>query len=204
MSASQNSSLSPLAALADPPIRYVDTAAMDYFLIEMVSAIRESAAVATARQKKIEQEMIEAGLIPPTPIPPVVKKENARDSTASIVSRPASTSGKSTADDEEEQVRQRLESIGMHVGANFSERSVFLSLLIPSLFSFKNNLDCAKTDQCSLTLWTSSSSSAKISGLPAGISRSTICGRIIGWVFCPTILLRIVMNMNTGCICLAR
>jgi len=118
-----SSSIPPsLAVLADPPIRHIDGPAMDYFVIEMVNALRESAAVATARAKKIENEMAEAGLIPPaSSLPPAVpaKKESARDSVTSLASR----SGKSQAvDEEEEAIRIRLEAIGMHVGANFTER----------------------------------------------------------------------------------
>jgi hypothetical protein len=129
MAGSQNSSLSALAALADPPTRYIDAAAMDYLLIEMVATLRESAAVATVRQKKIEQEMTEAGLLPPPlPVPTALKRETARDSVTSVISRTGSASGKAPVDEEEEPVRQRLEAIGMHVGSNFTERSVLLFL----------------------------------------------------------------------------
>lgn len=125
MAVSQNASFSTLAALADPPTRYIDTAAMDYLLIEMVATLRESAAVATARQKKIEREMVEAGLLPPpAPVPTALKKETARDSVTSVASRTGSASGKAPLDEEEEPVRQRLETIGMHVGSNFTERYV--------------------------------------------------------------------------------
>ncbi|KAG6848246.1 hypothetical protein H0H93_001972 [Arthromyces matolae] len=111
-----------LAALGDPPIRQIDAAVMDYFLIELVTTLKDSSAVATARQKKIEKEMIEAGLLPPpsAPAAPAVpKKESARDSVTSLNSK----SGKSVVvDEEEEAVRVRLEAIGVHVGANFTER----------------------------------------------------------------------------------
>ncbi|KAF5337618.1 hypothetical protein D9758_014923 [Tetrapyrgos nigripes] len=111
-----------LAALADPPMRYVDGAMMDYFLIEVVNTLRESSAVATARSKRIEKEMVDAGLIPPPqPALPTLplKTENPRDSTVSLNSR----SGKNAAvDEEEEAIRTRLEAIGLHVGANFAER----------------------------------------------------------------------------------
>ncbi|PPQ98856.1 hypothetical protein CVT26_014332 [Gymnopilus dilepis] len=124
-------STASLSQLADPPLKQIDGAAMDYFLIEMVSTLRESAAFATARAKKLEAEMIENGLIPPPqPVPNVVKRDStrdsvrdsARDSTTSLVSRAGSASGKGLVDEEEEPVRQRLEAIGMHVGANFCER----------------------------------------------------------------------------------
>ncbi|RDB27291.1 Trafficking protein particle complex subunit 6B [Hypsizygus marmoreus] len=115
------SSLVPanLAALADPPTKQIDAAVMDYFLIELVNTLRVSSAVATARSKKIEQEMVEAGLIPapmPTSHSLPLKKESARDSVTSL-------KGKAPAiDEEEEAVRTRLEAIGIHVGANFTER----------------------------------------------------------------------------------
>ncbi|KAK7047223.1 hypothetical protein VNI00_006889 [Paramarasmius palmivorus] len=117
----QMSSLVPptLAALADPPTRFVDGAMMDYFLIEVVNTLRESSAVATARSKKIEKEMLESGLIPPTPA--VTQPSTPRDSVTSLNSR---NTGKATAvvDEEEEAIRIRLDAIGMHIGANFVER----------------------------------------------------------------------------------
>ncbi|KAJ7784642.1 TRAPP complex subunit trs33 [Mycena metata] len=114
-----------LVALADPPTHQIDGAVMDYFLIELVNTLRASAAVATERAKKIEAEMVEAGLIPAPSAPPhPLKKEvaSARDSVTSLNSR-ASTGGRmSSADEAEEAVRSRLEAIGLHVGANFTER----------------------------------------------------------------------------------
>lgn len=119
-------SISSLAMLADPPVHLMDSNAMEYFLIEMVATIKESAAVATARNKKIELEMLEAGLMPPpAPIPTALKKDSARDSVTSLLSRTGSAPGKTPIDEEEESVRQRLEAIGMHVGANFSERCIY-------------------------------------------------------------------------------
>ena len=119
MNASTSSAaLSPaVVTLADPPTRLIDGPAMDYFLIEVVNTLRASSAVAVARTKKVEQEMIEAGLLQPTPIPPP-PVPSKRDSTAS------STSSKLDlkVSDEEEGVRVRLEAIGMHVGANVAER----------------------------------------------------------------------------------
>ncbi|ESK86482.1 bet3 family protein [Moniliophthora roreri MCA 2997] len=111
--------MSSLAALAEPPMRFVDGAMMDYLLIEVVNTLRESSAVATARSKKIEQEMLEAGLIPPAPA--VTQPSTPRDSVTSLNSR---NTGKAVAmvDEEEEAIRIRLEAIGMHVGANFAER----------------------------------------------------------------------------------
>ncbi len=104
-----------LAALADPQPRMVDAAAMDYFLIEAVQTLRHSSAVADARAKKVEDEMVEAGLIPP-PQPPQVKakKDAQRDSIEAGSSAPS--------DDEDEGLRARLEAIGLHVGANITER----------------------------------------------------------------------------------
>lgn len=107
----QAASASALSALADPPARMVDGAAMDYLLIEAVNALRVSSAVASARAKKIEHDMVEAGLVPPP-----AKQQNPRDSASS-------TSGKIPGPaDEDEGARSRLEAIGMHVGGNFAER----------------------------------------------------------------------------------
>ncbi|KAF8837247.1 hypothetical protein BDN67DRAFT_973225 [Paxillus ammoniavirescens] len=106
---------STLALLADPPVRLVDAAAMDYFLIEAVNALRASSAVAAARAKKIEQEMAEAGLVPPPPPPAAKPQQNQRDSVGSITAR-------NIVDEEDEVVRSRLEAIGLHVGGSFVER----------------------------------------------------------------------------------
>ncbi|KAJ7644072.1 TRAPP complex subunit trs33 [Roridomyces roridus] len=123
------SSLVPqnLLALADPPVRQIDGAVMDYFLIEVVNTLRASAAVATERAKKIEAEMVEAGLIPApsaTPAQPLKKDAaSARDSVTSLNSRASTAGGRTgSADEAEEAVRSRLEAIGQHVGANFTER----------------------------------------------------------------------------------
>jgi len=120
-----------LAVLADPPTRMVDSCAMDYLLIEAVNALRASSAVASARAKKVEQEMIDAGLIPaPAPVlPPLNVRGSASGSVAggrdSVGGTSSSKNGVGSAKpvgDEDEAVRARLESIGMHVGANFAER----------------------------------------------------------------------------------
>lgn len=122
---------SSLAALADPPLRTVDGPVVDYFFIELVNTLRASSAVAVARTKKIEQEMVEAGLLPPAQQgPPAVPSK--RDSLASASSKTGGLDGKTAVDDEEEALRLRLESIGMHVGSNVAERSVICSLRLPS------------------------------------------------------------------------
>ena len=93
---------------------------MEYFLIEAVHTLRRSSAVADSRAQKIEDEMIEAGLIPPIPPPQVkAKKDAQRDS---VLSAPG--------DEEEEGLRARLEAIGMHVGANITERCASYIVLI--------------------------------------------------------------------------
>ncbi|KAI9059536.1 transport protein particle component [Trametes sanguinea] len=118
---SSMSTVPSLAAVADPPPRYVDGAAMDYFVIEMVNTLRASSAVATARAKRVEQEMIDAGLMPtPAPALPTLKKEKMRDSMGSNLS--LSSLSKGGQDNDEEELRARLEAIGMHVGANMAER----------------------------------------------------------------------------------
>jgi len=87
-----------------------------------VNTLRASSIVATNRIKDMEREMIDAGLLT-AGLPSSsssVKKESARDSTSSLNSR---TGGKSnTVDEEEEAIRNRLEAIGVHVGANYTER----------------------------------------------------------------------------------
>ncbi|KAF8627098.1 hypothetical protein AX15_004548 [Amanita polypyramis BW_CC] len=116
---SRSSMSAALAALADPPTRYIDGAAMDYFVIEMVNTLRDSSAVAIARTKRIEREMVDAGLLPPPPPAPPAK-EIARDSGTSLSSKTGTKN--QPVDEEEEALRLRLEGIGMHVGANFTER----------------------------------------------------------------------------------
>lgn len=117
----------PLSELADPPTRLMDAAAMDYFMIELVPTLRRSAAIATERRKKLEKEMVDAGLIPPPAPPPKVDKPRESQGPHDSVTSLTSKISKSPIDDEEEAVRVRLETIGMHVGANFSERCAFLA-----------------------------------------------------------------------------
>lgn len=117
----------PLALLADPPARYVDGALMDYLIIETVSALRVSATVSAVRAKKIEQEMAEAGLLPP---PPVLKSHEQRDSIGSTTARSSSY-----VDEEDEGLRSRLEAMGLHVGANLAER-LELSTVLPPMQTY--------------------------------------------------------------------
>ncbi|KAF7965045.1 hypothetical protein HWV62_835 [Athelia sp. TMB] len=105
-----------LALLADPPARHVDACAMDYLLIEAVRALRASAAVAAARRARVEAEMAAAGLLPRA-----LDKGERREGRESVGSAVGGGEGKGLSE-EEEAVRGRLEAIGMHVGANFSER----------------------------------------------------------------------------------
>jgi trafficking protein particle complex subunit 6 len=113
-----SSTIPSLTALADPPVRAIDGAAMDYFLAELVPAIRASAAVAVARTRAVEKEMVDAGLLP-APLPSSAQGASNRDSVASTGSRP---DAKGPVDEDEEAVRLRLESIGVHIGANVAER----------------------------------------------------------------------------------
>ncbi|KAF8653436.1 hypothetical protein AX16_003944 [Volvariella volvacea WC 439] len=112
----------PLSVLADPPIRQIDGAAMDFFLIELVNTLKASSAVASNRARMIEKEMIENGLLPlvtpaPTPTmpssssggsthtpnqsaagqtPPVPGKKDgisARDSVTSLTSKAGGATG---------------------------------------------------------------------------------------------------------------
>ena len=114
-----------LATLAESQPRLMDAAAMEYFLIEAVQTLRHSSAVADSRAQKIEDEMIEAGLIPPPPPPQArAKKDAQRDSVGTGIS--------ATGDDDEEGLRARLEAIGSHVGANITERCASHIILEPN------------------------------------------------------------------------
>ncbi|KAK0188380.1 TRAPP complex subunit trs33 [Armillaria mellea] len=132
--------MASLAAMAEPPARHVDGAMMDYFMIELVNTVRESSAVALARAKKVEQEMVESGLLPPPapPVPVLPLKDNPRDSLTSIASRNSASAKTNPATEAEEAVRVRLEAIGMHVGANFTERLCLEKML------FSETLDAVK------------------------------------------------------------
>lgn len=103
-----------LRTLAYPPQKQVDAAAYDILIIEMVRTLRESASVARKRERELEEEMIENGLIEKKAAAPMTA---ARDSTGGGL--PAV---KSAVEEDEEAVRVRLESIGMHVGTNLVER----------------------------------------------------------------------------------
>ena len=136
--ASTSSLVTPtLTVLADPPVRQADAAALDYLLIEMVHTLRASAGVATERIRRIERDMLDAGL-GPAPAPPEktttplkdkerMKKEG-RDSVASTRTRVSSLAGQALSqtmeenEEDDEALRLRLEAIGMHVGANIAER----------------------------------------------------------------------------------
>ncbi|KAH8111484.1 transport protein particle component [Phellopilus nigrolimitatus] len=132
--ASSSSLVTPsLSLLADPPIRLADAAAHDYLLIEMVHTLRASASVAAERVRRIEREMLEAGIVL-GPAPPEkgaalkekdrLKKEG-RDSVGSAGSSTAGvTLGAKAVDGEgdEEGLRTRLEAIGVNVGGNIAER----------------------------------------------------------------------------------
>ncbi|KLO17612.1 transport protein particle component [Schizopora paradoxa] len=133
--ASTSSLVTPtLALLADPPVRQVDAAAMDYLLIEMVQTLRESEAVSSERLKKAEDEMIQAGFMPPTVAAREKQrkekekreKEKLRESTGSGAGSPApgGGAGKGSVEEDaaEEGLRTRLEAIGVHVGGNIAER----------------------------------------------------------------------------------
>ena len=115
------SAMNHLNSLAEPPTRYVDGALVDYLVIEAVVALRVSAGVSAAHARQVEQEMAEAGLLPP---PPVSKAHDHRDSMGSTIARSLSY-----VDEEDEDLRSRLETMGLHVGANLAERSEQAMLL---------------------------------------------------------------------------
>ena len=95
--------MASLATLANPLVAQIDSAAYDYLLIELIPTLRSSAQVATTRTKLLEAEMHRAHLIQPS-----TDKEKE----------------KGGENDPDEPLKARLESIGMHVGANLVERYV--------------------------------------------------------------------------------
>jgi trafficking protein particle complex subunit 6 len=109
-----------LAIFSDPAPRLADGASFDYFVAEVTATLRHSAAVATARQQAIEDEMVAAGLVPPPP-PAKKEKESQRDSVQSISSSKKDVKG---IQEDDEPLRRRLDAIGAHVGANITERCV--------------------------------------------------------------------------------
>ena len=103
-----------IAAQADPPIRLLDAAAMDYLLIEAVTALRDSAAVATARAKKIENEMVEAGILAP---PPPAKEPNRKGLQVSARRRGGGGSQSKTRSDRNARRRQLFRTVRTPLGA---------------------------------------------------------------------------------------
>jgi trafficking protein particle complex subunit 6 len=90
--------MSQLSALANPVVPQIDSAVLDYFLIEAVNTLRLSAAVATQRQKELEEEMAKANLL---------QQPQAREAQQ---------------DAAEEALKTRLEGLGSRVGASLVER----------------------------------------------------------------------------------
>jgi hypothetical protein len=130
-----SSTLNLALLTSDAAPRLADGAAYDYLLIESVRALRASSAVAAARARRVEQEMVDAGLIPPPPVPKGVHSDGAdgvgnRASMGSTMASVAIGKGKTEpGDDDEEGVRKRLEAIGLHVGSNLTERCVYITCL---------------------------------------------------------------------------
>ena len=189
---------SPLVtAMADAPVRFMDGAAFDFFLIEMVETLRASSAHAQARARKVEQEMIDAGLLP-VPLPtPVLRKERG-GSTTSLASKTTTK-----LDDEEEGLRLRLEAIGMHVGANITERYALPLCPFPSHLTRALLIDYATENRTFLRHSKALSLFAKISGQRAGISKSTTSGQTIGLV---STVLRFPLSPHFGLgrVCITR
>jgi hypothetical protein len=101
--------------MTDAPIRYMDGAALNSF------SNRDgqyTSAYAQARTRQVEQEIIDAGLLHPSPPTLAIHKDH-RDSTISLASKVAEK-----VKDQEERLRLRLEAIRMHVGAKITERYV--------------------------------------------------------------------------------
>ena len=127
---SSASELPTLSSLADTAVNLVDGAALDYLCIEIIKTLRVSSALATARLKAYERKMIEGGLLPPPPPPPVPKDaQSIRDSSSTMSSK--ISFGKIPLDEEEEEIRLRLEGVGVHVGSNMADRCVFITFYAP-------------------------------------------------------------------------
>ena len=139
--ASSTSLVTPsLSVLADPPVRLVDAATYDYLVIEMVHALRSSAEVSAARIRAVEDEMRTAGLLPAPPPPEKEKVVEDRERMSTATKRETRSSlgsagfgmrvgstadlnaGLSASEPLEEDLRVRLETIGVQVGGNIAER----------------------------------------------------------------------------------
>jgi hypothetical protein len=90
--------MSQLSALANPAVPQIDSAVLDYFIIEAINTLRQSAAVATRRQKDLEEEMAKANLL---------QQPQSREAQQ---------------DAAEETLKARLEGMGSRVGASLVER----------------------------------------------------------------------------------
>ncbi|KAG8724700.1 hypothetical protein FRC12_024280, partial [Ceratobasidium sp. 428] len=91
-----------LRGVAYPSQRQVDAVVYDVLLIEMVRSLRESASVARKRERELEEEMTENGLIEKTVTAATeTAPATTRDSVSSV---PAA---KAAVDEDEEAVRVR-------------------------------------------------------------------------------------------------
>jgi len=90
--------MSQLPALANPLVPQIDSAVLDYFLIEVVNTLRQSATVATRRQRELEDEMAKASLL---------QQHQTHETQHNTT---------------EEALKVRLEGLGSRVGASLVER----------------------------------------------------------------------------------
>lgn len=104
--------MSQLAALANPNAAQIDASVLDYFLIEAVNTLKESTAVSSRRQKRLEEEMIKSNVLQPNTTTQTPAQEKDR---------------------QEDLLKARLENLGIHAGASLVERYAYIAVVRASL-----------------------------------------------------------------------
>lgn len=92
--------MSQLVTLATSTAAQIDVSVLDYFLIETINTLRQSAERAISRQKELEEEMSKSNILHQIPV------RDAQHNTS------------------EEALKTRLENLGVHVGSTLVERLV--------------------------------------------------------------------------------
>ncbi|CAG8578947.1 5451_t:CDS:2 [Acaulospora colombiana] len=90
--------MSQLVALATSTAAQIDVSVLDYFLIETIDTLRQSAERAVSRRRELEEEMSKSNILHQIPV------RDTQHNTS------------------EEALKCRLENIGVHVGSALVER----------------------------------------------------------------------------------
>jgi hypothetical protein len=90
--------MSQLVTLANSTATQIDVSVLDYFLIETINTLRQSAERAISRQRELEEEMSKSNILHQIPV---------RDAQHNMP---------------EEALKIRLENLGVHVGSALVER----------------------------------------------------------------------------------